>query len=109
YLLRSTFCTSPTVTNNYSSENRERKCMLEVIVVILVILFLTGNIRITGFDLPHIVLFNVNGQTITIVNVLMFLLILWAIGILPSPFREIAAVLFVLWVLSILGLIAVAG
>lgn len=83
--------------------------MLEVILVILVILLLTGNIRITGFDLPHIVLFNINGQAITLVNVLIFFLILWALGILPSPFREIGAVLFVLWLLSIFGFIAIAG
>lgn len=83
--------------------------MLEVILVILVILLLTGNIRITGFDLPHIVLFNINGQAITLVNVLIFFLILWALGILPSPFREIGAVLFVLWLLSVFGFIAIAG
>lgn len=83
--------------------------MLEVILVILVILLLTGNIRITGFDLPHIVLLNINGQPITLVNVLIFFLILWALGILPSPFREIGAVLFVLWLLSLFGFIALAG
>lgn len=83
--------------------------MLEIILVVLVILLLTGNIRITGFDLPHIVLFNINGQAITLVNVLIFFIILWALGILPSPLREIGAVLFVLWLLSIFGFIALAG
>jgi hypothetical protein len=83
--------------------------MLEIILVVLVILLLTGNIRISGFDLPHIVLLNINGQSITLVNILIFFLILWALGILPSPFREIAALLFVLWILSIFGIIAFAG
>lgn len=83
--------------------------MLEIILVVLVILLLTGNIRVSGFDLPHIVLFNINGQAITLVNILIFFLILWALGILPSPFREIAALLFILWILSIFGIIAFAG
>jgi hypothetical protein len=83
--------------------------MLEIILVVLVILFLTGNIHISGFTLPHIELFRINGQPITIINILIFMLILWAMGILPSPVREIAAVLFVLWLLSIFGILAIAG
>jgi hypothetical protein len=34
---------------------------------------------------------------------------MWAIELLPRPFREIAILLSVVWVLSILGFIAVAG
>ncbi|MBW7956097.1 hypothetical protein H3C66_05215 [Patescibacteria group bacterium] len=83
--------------------------MTEVILVLLVIFLVTGMIQIPGFTLPNFVLFNFNGQPITLLNVLIFLLILWAIGILPSPFREIAGVLFILWLLSIFGFIAIAG
>jgi len=83
--------------------------MIEILLAILIILFLTGNLHINGFNLPHIVLFQINGQSITLVNVLIFVLILWALGILPSPFREIAAVLFILWLLTIFGILAVAG
>jgi len=39
----------------------------------------------------------------------MFIIAIWAIGILPSPLKQIAGVLLVLWVLSTLGLVAVAG
>lgn len=83
--------------------------MIEVVLVLLVIALLTGFISIPGFSLPNYVLFSVNGQTITLLNIMVFLLILWAIGILPSPFREIAGVLLVLWILSVLGFIAIAG
>lgn len=83
--------------------------MTEVLLVLLVIALITGFISIPGFTLPNYSLFAVNGQSITLLNVLVFILILWAIGILPSPFREIAGVLFVLWILSILGFIAIAG
>lgn len=83
--------------------------MTEIILVLLVIALITGFIQIPGFSLPNYVLFTINGEAITLLNVLIFLLILWAIGILPSPFREIAGVLFVLWLLSVLGFIAIAG
>ena len=83
--------------------------MTEIILVLLVIALITGFIQIPGFTLPNYVLFSINGESITLLNVLIFLLILWAIGILPSPFREIAGVLFVLWLLSVLGFIAIAG
>ncbi len=83
--------------------------MLEIIAVVLIILLLTGNLQIDGFTLPRSVLFSLNGQPITIVNLLIFLIILWAIGVLPSPIREIAAVLMVLWLLTLFGFLAIAG
>ena len=83
--------------------------MLEVLVALLILLWLTGNIHITGFTLPNLSLFVIHGQPITLVNILIFFLILWAIGLLPSPFREIAGVLFVLWLLALFGFIAIAG
>src|SRR5258708_38922914 len=83
--------------------------MLEVILVILIVLWLTGNIHISGFTIPHTILFVINGHAITLVNLLIFLVILWAIGILPSPIREIAGVLLVLWLLALFGFIAIAG
>jgi len=83
--------------------------MLEILILVLVILFLTGNIHVNGFTFPNMVLFALNGRPITLINLLIFLVILWAIGILPSPFREIAGILFVLWLLSLLGFIAIAG
>jgi hypothetical protein len=82
--------------------------MLEIILVLLVILWFLGYIHL-GINIPDIRLLVINGHAITLVNLLIFLLILWAIGILPSPFRQIAGVLVVLWVLSILGFIAIAG
>ncbi len=83
--------------------------MIEVLLLLLIVLWLTGNIHISGFTIPHMILFRINGQPITLVNLLIFILILWAIGILPSPFREIAGVLFVLWLLALFGFIAIAG
>ncbi len=83
--------------------------MLEVIVVLLILLWLTGNLNISGLTIPDFALFQLNGQIISLWDLLIFIIVLWAIGILPSPFRQIAGVLLVLWVLSILGILAFAG
>lgn len=68
-----------------------------------------GFIQIPGFNIPNLVLFVINGHPITILNLLIFLLIISAIGVLPSPLREIAIVILILWILTILGIIAIGG
>jgi hypothetical protein len=80
-----------------------------VLVAILVILFLFWLLGYAPFQILHIILFRFNGLTITIWSALIFLVLIWLIGILPRPLREIGMVLFLIWVLSILGIIAVAG
>lgn len=83
--------------------------MLEVILVILILLWLTGNLNLNGFTIPDTALFVFNRQVITLWDLLIFLVVVWAIGILPSPIREIAGVLLILWLLSIFGILAIAG
>jgi hypothetical protein len=34
---------------------------------------------------------------------------MWIVGILPSPLRQIAAVLLILWILALFGIIVIAG
>lgn len=83
--------------------------MLGLLLIVLVILWFLGYIQIPGFSIPNIVLFTINGQPITLLNLLIFIVITALIGILPSPLREIAGVVLILWILSILGIIAIAG
>lgn len=83
--------------------------MLEALLVILVILWFAGYLRIDGLVIPDFSLFSINGQLITLWNILTLLVISAVIGVLPSPFREIAGVLLVLWVLSVLGILALGG
>ncbi len=82
--------------------------MLGLIIVILIILWVFGYVNIIGF-IPDLVLFNINGQPITLWNLLILAVVSWAISILPSPIREIAAVLLLLWILSVLGILAFGG
>jgi hypothetical protein len=83
--------------------------MLESVVVVLAILWLLGFIKIPGVTIKNLTVFYLNGRQITLWDLLIFLVVLWAIGVLPTPLKEIAMVLLVLWVLSLLGILVIAG
>ncbi len=83
--------------------------MIQLIVAILIILWFLGFINVPWLAIPNIVLFNIGNHGITLRELIIFLLIMWAIGILPSPLREIAGILVVLWLLSLLGIFAIGG
>ena len=82
--------------------------MAIAIIIILLILLGLGIITIPGLIIKAIVLAHINGHTITLWDVLVFFIVLWAI-VLPSPLREICAILLLLWTLSVFGVIAIAG
>jgi uncharacterized sodium:solute symporter family permease YidK len=83
--------------------------MLITVLVLLVVLWLFGYIHIPNLTIPDMTLFAVNGHTVTLVEALIFCIILLAVGILPTPLRQIGYAIVVLWVLSTLGVIAIAG
>jgi hypothetical protein len=80
--------------------------MIIAIIVILIILWLLGY---GPLQVLHVKLFAFNSHVITLWDVLIFLVVIYLIDTLPRPFREIAAVLLVIWFLSTLGFIAIAG
>ena len=53
-------------------------------------------------------LFALNGHGVTLFEMLIFLVILFAVGILPTPVRQIGYAIAILWVLSTLGIIGIA-
>jgi hypothetical protein len=83
--------------------------MVIAIVIILAILWFIGYIPISGISIPNLVLFTINNHPITLWNILILLVIGWAIGILPRPFQAVASILLLLWILSVLGIFAIAG
>ena len=83
--------------------------MLGIILLLLIIFWFLGYIQIPGFSIPNLVLFSFNNHPITLFNLIIFALIAWAIGLLPSPFWEVAMFLLVLWLLSIFGIIVIVG
>lgn len=83
--------------------------MLIVLIVLLAVLWYLGYIHLAIFSIPDTTLFAINGHPITLWNLLIFLVIAAIVGALPNPFRAIAGVFLILWVLSLFGIIAFAG
>lgn len=83
--------------------------MLVAIIFILIILWFLGYVPISGISLPNFVLFSINNRSVTLWEVLILIVVGWAISILPKPLQAVASVLLILWVLSVLGILAIAG
>lgn len=82
--------------------------MIIILLILLIVLWLLGYIHINA-SIPNAILFSINGHPITLWNLLTFLVLAALIGVLPNPFRAIAAVFLVLWILSLLGILFFAG
>ncbi len=83
--------------------------MIIAIIIILAILWILGYAPLAGISIPNITLFSINNHAITLWEILILMVIGWAIGILPRPFQAIASILLLLWILSVLGILAIAG
>src|SRR5690349_8798068 len=83
--------------------------MLTGLLLTLILLWFLGYIRIQGLVIPDIFLFSINGQPITLWSILILLVVSWAVGILPSPVRQIVAVLLIVWILAVLGIFSISG
>ncbi|OGG01555.1 hypothetical protein A2Z33_00010 [Candidatus Gottesmanbacteria bacterium RBG_16_52_11] len=83
--------------------------MAAVLIILLALLWFFGYIRIPGLGLPDIPLFRFGSETVTLLDLVIFLVIIWAVGVLPSPLREIGYAGIVIWILAELGIIAIAG
>jgi len=79
------------------------------VLIVLIVLWVLGYAPVSGINIPDIVLFTLNNHPITLWNILILAAIGWVIGILPSPFREVASVILVLWVLSTIGILGISG
>lgn len=84
--------------------------MIEILLVILIILWFLGYVSIPGFlIIQNILLFSINGRPVTLWSILILIILSWIVGILPRPFREIATILGILWILSVIGILAIGG
>ncbi|MDO8486998.1 MAG: hypothetical protein Q7S45_01770 [Candidatus Curtissbacteria bacterium] len=83
--------------------------MLSAILAIIIILWFLGYVPNGVIHIPNIELISINNYQITLWNVLILLAVGWAIGILPKPFREIASILLLFWILSTIGILQIAG
>lgn len=83
--------------------------MTTLILVLLIALWLLGYINIPQIPLNNTVIISLLGKNVTLYDLIIALLITWLIGVLPSPFRQIASVLFLLWILAFFGIIAITN
>jgi len=83
--------------------------MLVALLVVLIVLWILGYLPAGGVTIPDITFFVINGHPVTLLNLIALIVISWVVGILPSPFRLIASILLVLWVLSVIGILVFAG
>lgn len=83
--------------------------MLSLVLALLVILWVLGYLSIPGLAIPPAHLFTFNARAITLWDILMFLLIIWVVGLLPSPLQEVAGIILLFWLLSTIGILAIPG
>jgi hypothetical protein len=83
--------------------------MIFDIILILLLLWFLGVVQIPGFTFHNIIVLYFNGRPITLGQALIFFIIIMAIGILPNPIKQIAIVIFALWILSIIGIVTIVG
>jgi hypothetical protein len=83
--------------------------MILAIVVVLAILWFLGYAPVSGISIPNFVLVTINNHPVTLWEILILVVIGWAIGILPRPFQAVASILLLLWILSVLGIFAIGG
>ncbi|HTK03544.1 MAG TPA: hypothetical protein VL401_02125 [Alphaproteobacteria bacterium] len=78
--------------------------MLSLILIILILFWFFGYGPFLTLRLPLITL---NSHSITLWDILIFILIIWLIDLLPAPARTIAGVILLIWILGTLGIIAI--
>jgi hypothetical protein len=83
--------------------------MLFALVLFLIILWVLGLLPQGGINIPNITFFTLNNHPVTLWNLLTLIVISWIISIIPNPFRTIASILMLVWVVSILGLLPFTG
>lgn len=83
--------------------------MILTVLIFLALLWILGYVQIPFIPFRDITLFELLGRVITLYDVLIFALMVWLIELLPNPFRALASVVLVLWLLSFFGIIAIAG
>ena len=83
--------------------------MLVALLLVLLILWLLGFLRVGNLEFLRVPVFAVDGRSVTLLDLLVPLAVILVIAFLPGPLAIAAAVLLALWVLSVLGLIAIEG
>lgn len=79
------------------------------ILLVFLLLYVLGYIRIPGVNIPNWTLFYFQGHPVSLLQVLFVVIGLLVIERLPSPLRQIFYVVVLLWTLSVLGFLSIMG
>ena len=83
--------------------------MLIALLLLLVILWSLGFLRIGDLDFLRVPVITIDGRAVTLLDILVALTVIFVIAALPGPLGFAAGILLILWLLSVLGLIAIEG
>ena len=83
--------------------------MLIALLLVLVILWALGFLRIGDLDFLRVPAITIDGRVVTLLDILVALTVIFVIAALPGPLGIAAGILLILWLLSVLGLIAIEG
>jgi hypothetical protein len=101
-------CDPPTLVRN-TCEAEAPHLMLLILVVVLVVLWSVRYLDIPNLALPDMPLFSLSGHVVTLVEAVIFLVVVAALGVLPTPLRQIGFAVVLVWLLATFGLVAIAG
>ncbi len=79
------------------------------LIVILLLLWLGGIVRIPWLGVPHFPTISLRGYHVRLELFILAFFILWISGSLGSPLRQILWALVILWLLSFLGIVVIGG
>jgi len=83
--------------------------MLTALFLVLLILWLLGFVRPGNLDFLRAGIATAAGHSLTVLDVLVGIAIVWLIAAVPGPLAVAASVLLALWALSTLGVVAIEG
>lgn len=83
--------------------------MIEIILIILIVLWGMGYVNVPFLPSLNTSVITIFNHVVTLYDLFVFAVILWLIESLSYPLRELVSVVFVLWILSTLGVITFVG
>lgn len=83
--------------------------VIELALVLLLALFLLGFVKIPGVTIPNYHLFTFNHHVVTLFELLTVIVIFGMLVLLPRFLRIVVGALLIIWIISLLGIIAVQG
>ena len=83
--------------------------MLIILLTVIILLWLVGFISIPASSFLTSPVLYFNGRPIGLWDLIVFFVLVWVVSILPQPVKGGVILLLLLWILSLLGILAFSG